>query len=120
MTGRRPPRPKKRSLAYAGAAVAAAGIGTALWVWWRARQAEREHPPAGRFVQIGDVRLHYVERGCGDPLVLLHGSGSMIQDFATSGLLTLAAGRYRVIAFDRPGYGHSARPRGTIWTHARQ
>ena len=32
----------------------------------------------------------------------------------------MAAEEYRVIAFDRPGYGHSERPRSTIWTHERQ
>jgi pimeloyl-ACP methyl ester carboxylesterase len=48
--------------------------------------------------------------------VLLHGNGSMIQDFESSGLLAMAAKKYRVIAFDRPGFGHSERPRATIWT----
>jgi len=52
---------------------------------------------------------------CGQ-LVLLHGNGSMIQDFESSGLLAMAAKKYRVIAFDRPGFGHSERPRATIWT----
>jgi len=40
----------------------------------------------------------------------------MIQDFQSSGLIDLAAKNYRVIAFDRPGFGHSDRPRGKIWT----
>jgi pimeloyl-ACP methyl ester carboxylesterase len=40
----------------------------------------------------------------------------MIQDFASSGLIETASKTYRVIAFDRPGYGHSERPRSTIWT----
>jgi pimeloyl-ACP methyl ester carboxylesterase len=40
----------------------------------------------------------------------------MLQDFQSSGLIDLAAKKYRVIAFDRPGYGHSDRPRSTIWT----
>jgi pimeloyl-ACP methyl ester carboxylesterase len=40
----------------------------------------------------------------------------MIQDFETSGLLDLAAKTFRVIVFDRPGFGHSERPRSTIWT----
>jgi len=65
---------------------------------------------------VDGVRLHYVERGKGEPLVLLHGNGSMIQDFETSGLIALAARTYRVIVFDRPGYGHSERPRSTLWT----
>ena len=46
-----------------------------------AKEAERRNPPKGRFLEIDGVRLHYVERGKGEPLVLLHGNGSMIQDF---------------------------------------
>src|SRR5947209_13730784 len=102
------------------AITAAAAIGAltlaALYNRQRASQAERDNPPAGRFVGINGVRLHYVERGQGEPLVLLHGNGSMIQDFESSGLLGMAAQKYRVIAFDRPGFGHSERPRATVWT----
>ena len=81
-----------------------------------AKKAERENPPTGRFITVKGVRLHYVDQGAGMPLVLLHGNGMMIQDFQSSGLIDLAAKKYRVIAFDRPGYGHSDRPRSTIWT----
>ena len=49
-------------------------------------------------------------------LVLLHGQGSMTNDFEASGLVDLAAERHRVIVFDRPGFGHSSRPAGTQWT----
>jgi pimeloyl-ACP methyl ester carboxylesterase len=41
-------------------------------------------------------------------------------DFEQSGLLDRAAERYRVIAFDRPGYGYSERPRSTVWTPENQ
>jgi pimeloyl-ACP methyl ester carboxylesterase len=85
-----------------------------------ANKAERDNPPIGRFIEVDGVRLHYVDRGSGDPVVLLHGNGSMIQDFESSGLIEMAARKYRVIAFDRPGFGHSARPRGTIWTPEKQ
>jgi pimeloyl-ACP methyl ester carboxylesterase len=81
-----------------------------------AKKAERDNPPRGTFVEVDGVRLHYIERGQGEPLVLLHGNGSMIQDFVSSGLLDKAAHKYRVIAFDRPGFGYSERPRLTIWT----
>ena len=81
-----------------------------------AKRAERRNPPTGRFITVDGVRLHYVERGTGNPLVLLHGNGSMIQDFESSGLIDLAAKSYRVIAFDRPGFGYSDRPRSTVWT----
>ena len=85
-----------------------------------ARNAERANPPAGQFLEVNGVRLHYVERGSGTPLVLLHGNGSMIQDFESSGLIDLAAKKYRVIVFDRPGFGHSDRPRNVVWTPTAQ
>ncbi|HET9068550.1 MAG TPA: alpha/beta fold hydrolase [Amaricoccus sp.] len=94
----------------------AALVAAALLNRQLARAAERRNPPQGRFLTIDGVRLHYVERGEGQPLVLLHGNGSMIQDFAASGLLEAAARSYRVIVFDRPGYGYSQRPRGTVWS----
>jgi pimeloyl-ACP methyl ester carboxylesterase len=65
---------------------------------------------------VDGVRLHYIESGEGPPLVLLHGNGSMIEDFDSSGLIDLAAMRHRVIVFDRPSFGHSTRPRETLWT----
>jgi pimeloyl-ACP methyl ester carboxylesterase len=80
-----------------------------------ASKAERNNPPNGHFLNVNGVRLHYIERGSGAPLVLLHGNGSMIQDFESSGLIDLAAKDYRVIVFDRPGFGHSERPRNTVW-----
>jgi pimeloyl-ACP methyl ester carboxylesterase len=107
---------------YAVAAVATAGALATLALVNRrlARNAEHDNPPAGQFLETGGVRLHYVERGAGPPLVLLHGNGSMIQDFESSGLIDLAARNYRVIVFDRPGFGHSDRPRNVVWTPAAQ
>ncbi len=98
------------------AGVLAAAAGAALLNHWLARKAERRNPPRGRFIKVQGVRLHYVERGTGPALVLLHGNGSMIEDFQSSGLIELAARKYRVIAFDRPGFGHSERPRHITWT----
>jgi pimeloyl-ACP methyl ester carboxylesterase len=40
----------------------------------------------------------------------------MIQDFESSGLVDVAAKNFRVIIFDRPGFGHSDRPRNVSWT----
>jgi len=95
--------------------IAAAMTASAIAVRYQTRKAERANPPQGRFLEIEGVRLHYVERGDGAPLVLLHGNGTMIQDYELSGIVDMASQRYRVIVFDRPGYGHSSRPRRTIW-----
>ena len=103
-------------IAVGASVVAAALVISALVNRVVAKNAERNNPPAGKFLEVGGVRLHYVEQGDGDPLVLLHGNGSMIEDFASSGLIDKAAQRYRVIVFDRPGFGHSERPRRTVWT----
>jgi pimeloyl-ACP methyl ester carboxylesterase len=107
--------PKSRPFAIAAAAFSALTL-AAVYNRHRADRAERDNPPAGRFVEVDGVRLHYVERGQGEPLVLLHGNGSMVQDFQSSGLLRMAAKKYRVITFDRPGFGYSERPRSVIWT----
>lgn len=93
---------------------------TALWVQRRARQAERQTPPIGQFVEIDGVRLHYVERGAGTPIVLLHGNAVLLQDFIASGLIDALAKQHRVIAFDRPGFGFSERPRNRLWTPTAQ
>ena len=96
---------------------AAAVLGTtALLVARRARRAERENPPTGRFLDIEGVHLHYFERGEGTPLILPHGNGAMLQDFEISGILAPLAHQYRVIAVDRPGFGHTSRPRSQVWT----
>ena len=108
-------RRSKRILAI-GAGVTAALAASAYANYRLAKKAEREHPPIGRFVDLDGLKLHYFERGTGTPLVLLHGNGTMIQDFLSSGLIDKAAERYRVIAFDRPGYGYSERPRDRVWT----
>lgn len=84
------------------------------------RRAEAANPPVGQFVEVDGVRLHYVDRGDGPPVVLLHGNSVILQDFAASGVLGLAAATHRVIAFDRPGFGYSERPRTTAWTPAAQ
>jgi pimeloyl-ACP methyl ester carboxylesterase len=103
------------------ALLAGLGLGAcALYVRAKSKQAEREHPPQGKFVEVDGVRLHYVERGQGPVLVLLHGNMVLADDFDQSGLLDRAAEHYRVIAFDRPGYGYSERPRTTVWTPENQ
>ena len=102
------------------AAVGAALTGTALYNRQKAKQAERDNPPLGLFVEVDGVRMHYVERGTGDPIVLLHGNGTMIEDWIVSGLFDELAKSRRVIALDRPGFGHSERPRSRLWTPSAQ
>jgi pimeloyl-ACP methyl ester carboxylesterase len=84
--------------------------------------AERKNPPIGVFMMCDGVRLHYIERGdaAAPCVVLLHGNGTMVQDLILSGLVDRLAKNYRVVCFDRPGFGYSHRPRTRIWTATTQ
>ena len=97
--------------------VAAVGLAaSALYVREETSRAERDFPPTGKSITVRGVRLHFIDTGGADPvLVLLHGNGAMIADMEISGLVDEAAKRYRVIVFDRPGYGYSERPRDRAW-----
>jgi pimeloyl-ACP methyl ester carboxylesterase len=94
--------------------------GAAVLANRQARRAELDYPPKGRFVTAGGVRLHYLDRGSGRPVVFLHGNGAMVEDLLISGVIDKAARQYRAVAFDRPGFGHSERPRGRNWTATAQ
>src|ERR671932_2308989 len=63
----------------------------------------------GEFVDVEGVRLHYLSRGEGRPVVLLHGNSGFAHDFA-SVLEALDGKEFRALAFDRPGHGFSERP----------
>jgi pimeloyl-ACP methyl ester carboxylesterase len=103
---------KRDKWLLAGAAMAAA---YAL-VRAKSAQAERQLPPSGTFIDVDGVRLHYIDRGKGPVVLLLHGNAGLAQDFEAAGLVDRLAAGYRVIAFDRPGFGYSTRPRGRLWT----
>jgi pimeloyl-ACP methyl ester carboxylesterase len=57
---------------------------------------------------IGDVRLHYVSAGSGDPVVLLHGWPQTW--FEWRRIIPALAERYTVIAPDLRGLGDSSKP----------
>ena len=85
-----------------------------------ARRAERRHPPKGAFLEVDGVRLHYTDRGGGRPVVLLHGNAVTGDDWDTSGVAERLLETHRVIVFDRPGFGHSGRPRWRPWAAIEQ
>ncbi|WP_040609164.1 alpha/beta fold hydrolase [Pseudooceanicola batsensis] len=84
----------------------------AVVTYWRVtqRQAEalRAYPPQGRFVDVEGHPVHYIQRGSGPDLVLIHGASGNTRDFTFS-LIERLEDRYRVTAFDRPGLGHTPR-----------
>ncbi len=72
----------------------------------REARAEATYPPGGAFVTVAGHRVHYVVRGRGPDLVLIHGASGNLRDF-TFDLVGRLAPHYRVIVFDRPGLGYS-------------
>ena len=112
------PRPHlatKALLAGTAALGALAVINTLI-----AHRTEQEHPPQGSFLDIDGVRLHYTDRGKGSPVLLVHGNAVSGDDFDISGVSDLLLQNHRVIIIDRPGFGHSARPRNRDWSAAEQ
>jgi pimeloyl-ACP methyl ester carboxylesterase len=76
-----------------------------------ARRHEQAVPQDGEIVDIDGTALHYVDKGSGPAIVLIHGLGGQMRNFARSLVDDLAAD-HRVILVDRPGSGYSVRPKG--------
>jgi pimeloyl-ACP methyl ester carboxylesterase len=88
-----------------GAALALVAVGFALFTALTARQAETLAPPTGRFIEVDGARLHYLDRGTGPVVVLVHGLGGNLRNFYE--LVDKLAATCRVVAVDRPGSGYS-------------
>lgn len=76
---------------------------------YKIKQAEARFPPSGKFVTVEGIKLHYVSKGSGKPVVFLHGGVLTGNDFEKVMEKAVAQG-YHAISFDRPGYGYSERP----------
>lgn len=102
---------RRTALALGATTALVAGIG----MIGRARSSsiEAEYPPIGELVDIGGQRIHVFEKGPRDApaVVLIHGASGNVRDFAFD-FMDRLADRYRVLAVDRPGFGHSERGTG--------
>lgn len=66
-------------------------------------------PPAEhRFLTANGIRTSYLEAGEGPALVLLHGAGGGAASWYK--VIGPLSAHFRVIAFDKPGYGESDKP----------
>ncbi len=86
-------------------------VALVLFSAWVAWSAERAVPACGQFIEIDGARIHYLDRGQGPAIVMIHGLGGQLQNFSHS-ILARLTGEFRVILVDRPGSGYSTRPRG--------
>ena len=71
-------------------------------------RAASAYPPTGPLVPVAGTRVHaHVEGDADAPaVILIHGASGNSRDFSFD-LTGRLADRYRVIAFDRPGLGHT-------------
>ena len=58
-----------------------------------------------RFVRTGWGRLHYIDEGKGEPLVLLHSGGASAWEYDL--VFEKLCSHYRVVIWDMPGHGYS-------------
>jgi pimeloyl-ACP methyl ester carboxylesterase len=73
---------------------------------------ERAVPPLGTVIDLDGARMHYVDRGSGPPIVMIHGLAGNLRNY-TYALVDHLTNDFRVIAIDRPGSGYSARSHRT-------
>jgi pimeloyl-ACP methyl ester carboxylesterase len=67
--------------------------------------------PASRTFDADGVRIHFFDRGKGEPVILIHGLHSSADiNWRITGILGDLAKDHRVIALDLPGHGRSDRP----------
>jgi pimeloyl-ACP methyl ester carboxylesterase len=66
------------------------------------------YPFEGKYVDLTDLKLHYLDEGSGDPIVMLHGNPSWSIYYRN--LVKALRGEYRCIVPDHIGCGFSDKP----------
>ena len=104
------------TLSLAATIIAALGsvlVGLGAFTFVQARRIEARYPPIGELVDIGGGAIHVVEtpaegreRGVA---LLAHGASGNFADMSVALAERLGAEGFRVLSFDRPGHGWSAR-----------
>ncbi|MEO9862371.1 MAG: alpha/beta hydrolase [Yoonia sp.] len=97
-----------KGLSYTGAALGLSALLTGCVSSARTQATEEAFPPVGQFAEVTGGRVHYVQKGSGPHVVVLHGAGGNLRDF-TFDLVDRLADDFTVTAFDRPGLGYTDR-----------
>ena len=111
----------RKVLLASGLAASAAG---ALWAfprWLIARSEDRELAEVarpGEVLQLDGVDIHYVDKGQGPAVVLIHGLGGCLYNFRYN--IAALSERFRVVALDLKGFGYSDRPRDADYSQTAQ
>ncbi len=82
-------------------------------------KAERDCPPVGQFMDVDGVPVHYIKKGSGPTLLLIHGAGGHVKDFTYDHVARFSKD-FTVIAFDRPGHGYTPTLGNRVATLAEQ
>lgn len=103
-------------LASSAALVVMAGFGASLSREFETlERAEAPTDAETRFVETRSGRVHLLDMGEGDDVILLlHGTGRSVADWQ-EGVAARLAKRYRVVAIDY--YGHGLSDRDHTWSH---
>src|SRR6476661_10373329 len=80
------------------------------------RWVRRRFPLAGSAIVHNGARLHYLSRGLGPVVVLVHGANGTWNDFSPE-LIAELARDHTVLAVDRPGHGWSESHGGPLGMH---
>jgi len=64
-----------------------------------------------KFADFNGIKIRYIDRGKGEPIMLLHGGTSNLESWLRSGVVPNLEQDFRVIAYDARGAGKSDKPR---------
>jgi len=75
---------------------------------------KQEYPFTSKFLEIEGIgRMHYIDEGTGDPIVMVHGNPTW--SFSYRHLIKCLSASYRCVAVDHVGFGLSDKPKG--WSY---
>ena len=83
-------------------------VGLVAFTAFTARRVEKALPPGGQFLDLDGARIHYLDKGSGPAIVIVHGLGGQMGNFAY-GVVDQLMTDFRVVVIDRPGSGYSTR-----------
>jgi pimeloyl-ACP methyl ester carboxylesterase len=67
--------------------------------------------PTSKFAQAGDLKIHYVEAGTGDPVICIHGGGPGASGWSNfKQNLPALSEHFRTMLIDLPQFGQSDKP----------
>ena len=107
----------RKAIAAVGGAVVA--LTSFRWLTRRREDIDwRSAKPPGEVIDVDGVPLHYIERGTGPPVVLIH--GFLGHTYTFRHLIPELAKDHRVVAVDLKGYGYSGRPKKSDYSITEQ